>query len=183
MTKRNSSKNSLLVNSPTLRLHILLRFISHIQCQFITPRILGVRGDTWAANTKAFSLGTSLVDDVLLLEVILKCFTISIETNMLGLITNASLSHRTGAYIKKLRKIAPADCVELYGFSSRIYMTLFIMAYLFAFAMVYVWEMLTEKLCHKFSYAASSQSFISIHCPPFWLLIWRVAFLQQNSIW
>ena len=52
--------------------------------------------------------------------------------------SNASLSHRTGAYIKKLRKIAPPDGVELYGFSSRIYMTLFIMAYLFAFAMVYV---------------------------------------------
>ena len=57
---------------------------------------------------------------------------------MLGLITNASLSHRTGAYVKKLRKIAPADGVELYGFSSRIWMTLFIMAYLSAFAMVYV---------------------------------------------
>ena len=41
-------------------------------------------------------------------------------------------------------------------------MTLFIMAYLFAFAMVYVLEILTEKLCHKFSYAASSsQSFIA----------------------
>ena len=83
---------------------------------------------------------------------------------MLSLITIASLSHRTGAYIKKLREIAPADGVELYGFSFRICMTLFIMAYLLAFAMVYVWEMLTEKLCHKFLYAASSsQSFITPH--------------------
>lgn len=79
-----------------------------------------------------------MVDDVILLEVILKCFTLSIETNMLSLITNASLSHRTGAYVKKLREKAPADGVELYGFSSRICMTLFVMAYLFAFAMVYV---------------------------------------------
>ena len=85
--------------------------------------------------------------------------------------SNASLSHRTGAYIKKLRKIAPADGVELYGFSSRIYMTLFIMAYLFAFAMVYVWEMLTEKLCDKFSYAASSQSFIAPHFD-YWSDVW-----------
>lgn len=79
-----------------------------------------------------------MVDDVILLEVILKCFTLSIETNMLSLITIAGLSHRTGAYIKKLREIAPADGVELYGFSFRICMTLFIMAYLLAFAMVYV---------------------------------------------
>ena len=53
------------------------------------------------------------------------------------------------------------------------YVWLFIMAYLFAFAMVYVWEILTEKLCHKFSYAASSsQSFIA---PQFdyWSDVWH----------
>ena len=46
------------------------------------------------------------------------------------------------------------------------------MAYLFAFAMVYVWEMLTEKLCHKFSYAASSQSFIAPHFD-YWSDVWH----------
>ena len=47
------------------------------------------------------------------------------------------------------------------------------MAYLFAFAMVYVWEILTEKLCHKFSYAASSsQSFIAPHFN-YWSDVWH----------